>query len=361
MEGYGNFISECFSRITVRFPQHTFIFIFDRQYDPIFIFSKNVIPVVLSPETRHPFLWWIWFNIGIPPVLKRYKADVFISMDGFCSLFTKVPQCLVVHDLAFLHHPKTIKRSHLFFYKTFTPVFLKKAKRVVTVSEYSKMDIVKSYQIDPLKIDVVFNGASEMFNPLGFDEKEIIKNQYTDGNEYFLCISAIHPRKNLINLLKAFSIFKKRQKSKMRLVIAGRLAWKHEGFMELLKLYKYREEVNLLGYVEHGTLVKITAAAYAMIYPSLFEGFGVPLIESMRCKVPVLTGDISAMPEIAGEAAMYFDPSNHHDMADKMMLIFKDESERKKLIEKGITRSSLYSWDRTSKLLWQCIQKTVTS
>ncbi len=361
LEGYGNFINESFSRLTKQFPQHTFIFIFDRKYDPIFIFSKNIVPVILPPETRHPFLWWIWFNIRIPLVLNKYKAEVFVSGDGFCSLFTKVSQCVVVHDLAFLHYPRFIKRSHLLFYKKFTPVFLKKAKRVATVSEFSKMDIIKHFKIDSEKIDVVFNGVSDTFKPVNFEEREAIKEQYAGGNEYFLCTAAIHPRKNLLHLLKAFSIFKKKQKSNMHLVIAGRLAWKHEEFTELLRTYKYREEVNLLGYVEQSKLIKITAGAYAMVYPSLFEGFGVPLIEAMRCKVPVLTSNVSAMPEIAGDAALYFDPQNYADIADKMMLIFKDEQTRQELIKKGVIQAARYSWDRTAELLWNCILKSVTS
>ena len=361
LEGYGNFINECFSRLTKQFPQHTFIFIFDRAYDPKYIFTENVIPVVLSPETRHPVLWWIWFNIKIPIVLRKYNADVFVSTDGFCSLFTKVPQCLVIHDLAFLHYPRFIKKSHLLFYKRFTPLFLKKAKTVSTVSEFSKMDIIKNYKTDAGKIAVVYNGLNELFKPVDFEEREKIKELYADGNEYFLCTSSIHPRKNLINLLKAFSLFKKRQKSQMRLVIAGRMAWKYEKFVELLKTFKYREEVSLLGYVEQSKLVKITAGAYAMVYPSLFEGFGVPLIVSMACKVPVLAGNVSAIPEIAGNAALFFDPHNHVDIADKMMLIFKDEKMRQMLIDNGIERSMLFSWEKTTGLLWNCILKAVTS
>ena len=361
LEGYGNFINECFSRLTNQFPQHTFIFIFDRKYNPDFIFSENVIPVVLPPETRHPFLWWIWFNIRVPVVLKKYKADVFVSTDGFCSLFTNVSQCLVIHDLAFLYYPLLIKKSHLLYYKKFTPLFLKKAKRVATVSEFSKIDIIKNYKINSEKIDVVFNGANELFKPVNFEEREAIKEQYAEGNEYFLCTAAIHPRKNLLNLLKAFSIFKKKQKSKMQLLIAGRFAWKNEEFKELLRTYKYRDEIKLIGYVDQAILVKITAGAYAMVYPSLFEGFGVPIIEAMRCKVPVLTSNVSAMPEIAGEAALYFNPHHYNEIADKMMLVFKDEQMRHQLIQKGIIQATKYNWDTTAALLWSCILKSVRS
>ena len=107
-------------------------------YDKRFVFGKNVIPVVAGPPARHPLLWKWWYDVKVPSVLKKYKADVFVSCDGFCSLTTKVPQCLVLHDLSFLHYPSFIKKSHLFFYKRYIPKFLQKAKTVATVSEFSK-------------------------------------------------------------------------------------------------------------------------------------------------------------------------------------------------------------------------------
>lgn len=361
LEGYGNFIRECLARLTKQFPKDTFIFIFDRPYDPSFIFSDNIIPVILPPRARHPLLWWIWYNIQIPGILRRYKASVFVSMDGFCSLFTKVPQVLVVHDLAFIHYPGFVKISHLLFYKRFTPLFLRRAKVIATVSEFSKNDIMETYKVEEKKISVVYNGVNELFKPLQFEERENSKIKYSGGNEYFLCTSAIHPRKNLVHLLKAFSVFKKKSKSGMKLVIAGRFAWHNEDFSRLLKTYKYREEINVLGYVNQEELVKLTAGAYAIVYPSLFEGFGVPVIEGMKCGVPVLTGNVSAMPEIAGDAALYFDPQNFQDIADKLMLIFKDEKLRQQYVQKGTTRASVYSWERTSALLGRCIERAVTS
>lgn len=357
LEGYGNFISETFSRLAHKHPEHQFIFIFDRPYPPEFIFSNNVIPEVAGPETRHPLLWWWWFNYRIPKILKKYKADVFVSADGFCSLTTKVPQLLVIHDLAFVHYPKFVKGSHLWFYKRYTPAFLKMAKCVATVSEFSKQDILKCYKIAGEKISVVYNGVNENFQPIGFEEREKVKEKFADGNEYFLCTGAIHPRKNLINLIKAFSFFKKRQKSGMQLLIAGRPGWKNEDFFEALRLFKYRNDVKMLGYLETDELVKVTAGAYTMVYPSLFEGFGIPPLEAMRSGVPVLTSKVSAIPEICSDAALYFDPNNPADISQKMMLIYKDEEMRKTMIEKGEEHVKQYNWDKTSDNLWRMIEE----
>ena len=360
LEGYGYFVFEVFKYLTSTYPEHQFIFIFDRPFDKRFIFSPNVTPVIVGPPARHPLLWKYWYDVKIPSVLKRYKADVFVSVDGLCSLRTSTPQCLVVHDVAFLHYPAHIKRSHLYFFKKYIPRFLQKANSIATVSEFSKKDILTHYQMNPEKINVVYSAAKEVFKPVNGETAEATKKKYTGGTEYFLYIGAVHPRKNLVSLLKAFSIFKKRQKSNMKLVLAGRLAWKYDSFIQDLKKYKFREDVIMLGYLSEDELVKITGSAYAVIYPSLLEGFGVPVLEAMKSKVPVVTSSGSSMEEIAQDAALYADPKNFEDIAEKMMLIYKDERLRKELIEKGTAIADQYSWKRTAELLWQSILKAVT-
>jgi len=359
LEGYGYFIYETFKHIIKNHPEHEFIFIFDRPFDKRFLLSSNVKAIIAGPPARHPLLWKLWYDIKVPAVLRKFKADVFISCDGFCSLTTKVPQCLVVHDLAFLHYPSFTKKSHLFFYKKYTAKFLNKAKSVATVSEFSKRDIISQYKIPADKIDIVYNAAKEIFHPLSYEEKKITKEKYTEGKEYFAYAGAIHPRKNLINLLKAFSGFKKRQQTNMKLVVAGRLAWKYESFIKSLKTYKYRNDVVMTGYLNEEELVKIIGAAYAVVYPSFFEGFGVPVLEAMNCNTPVITSTGSSMQEIAKDAVLYADANNHNDIADKMMRVYKDENLRNELIQKGKHIVQLYSWDKTAELLWQTVLKAV--
>lgn len=359
LEGYGYFIYETFRRITAAHPEHEFIFIFDRPYDKRFLFGPNVKGVVAGPPARHPLLWKFWYDIKLPAALRKYKAGVFVSCDGFCSLSTKVPQCLVLHDLAFLHYPSFIRKSHLSFYKRNTPKFLKKANSLATVSAFSKNDIITTYKLDADKIDVIYSAAKEFFCPINNEEKAATKNKYTEGKEYFVFAGAIHPRKNLINLLKAFSVFKKRMQSNMKLVLAGRLAWKYESFSESLKSYKYRDDVVLTGYISEEELVKLIGSAYGLVYPSLLEGFGVPVLEAMQCDVPVVTSVASSMQEIAGEAALYAKPGDHTDIADKMMLLYKDEKLRNELIAKGRLIAHHYNWDKTAALLWQSILKAV--
>jgi len=357
LEGYGYFTLEIFKRIVARHPQHEFLFLFDRAYDESIDFGPNVTKKLVGPAAKHALSFRWWYDVKLPLILKKWKADVFVSPDGFCSLTTSTPQVLVVHDLAFLHYPKFIPKHHLFFYKRYTPKFIKKAAAVLTVSEFSKQDITTNYQAAADKIKVCFSAAKPIFKPVDWQTKEAIKAQYSDGKEYFIFVGGIHPRKNLLQLLKAFSIFKKWQKSSMKLLVAGRMAWQFNDVIEKLKTYKYRQDVVLLDYLPDADLALITASAYAAVYPSFFEGFGVPIVEAMQSGVPVITSNCSSMPEVGGTAALYADPADANAIAQEMMLLYKDENLRSQQITAGLKRAQQFNWDDSADIVWSAIEQ----
>ncbi|MEI8097599.1 MAG: glycosyltransferase family 1 protein [Sediminibacterium sp.] len=358
LEGYGWFVQEVFKRLVNQHPEHEFIFVFDRPYDASFVFAKNVTPVVVKPAARHIFSFKYWYDVKAPMALKKFKPAIWVQPYGFCSLTTKIPQLLVVHDLAFLHYPKFISWHQRWYYQRFTPKFLQKAKKILTVSEFSKQDILLHYPVAVNKVSVVHGAAREGFDPLDWGSKDATKASYADGREYFLFVGGVHPRKNLMNLLKAFSLFKKWQHSNMKLLVVGRLAWQYGDIVEKLKTYKYREDVVMLNYVSEQTLTQLTASAYALVYPSFFEGFGLPILEAMQSGVPVITSNTSSMPEIAGEAALFASPDDPDAIAKQLLLIYKDESAREKLIEAGKLRADSFSWDDTANKFWEAILKT---
>lgn len=362
LEGIGYFEQEVLRRMATAHPEHRFFFFFDRAYDPRFVFAPNVTPVVLKPPARHPVLWRIWFDLKVTLALRRIKADVFLSPEGFASLTTKVPQCMIVHDLGFLHQPAAYKGIHLGYLRRMLPRFVRRARIVCAVSEFTAADLRKQYGVPDKKIRIVPNGLRAGFAPLHYEARASVKEQYTGGTEYFLYAGALQPRKNLVNLLKAFSQFKKRQKSNWKLVFAGRLAWKNDEFLRLLQSYKYKDDVVLTGYLPDAELQRLMASAYAFVYPSLFEGFGVPVLEAMQCGIPVLTSEHSAMAEICGpDGALYFDPKEPASIAGELMHIYKDEDGRRVLIERGLERARHFSWDRSAELLWNALLETLSS
>lgn len=359
LEGIGWFTHQTLERMARMHPEHEFIFFFDRPYDPSFVFGPNVTPVVVSPQARHPLLFYIWLEWSIPFMLRKYKADVFLSPDGFASLRTKVPTCLVIHDLAFEHYPQHFIRSHRNYWKKNSPLFARKAKRIVTVSAFSKKDISERYQIDPAKIDIVYNGAHDQYKPLTEAERTEVKAKYADGCEYFVFAGALHPRKNILNLLKAFVIFKKRQRSNMELVIVGRFAWKYDEVIEMREEMPFKDDVKWVGYMNVEELSRVIGGAYALVYASLFEGFGIPILEALQCNVPVVASNTSSMPEVTGDAGLLVDPNDAQDIADKMQLIYKDEALRNKLISAAKEQVKKFDWDRSAQQLWDSVMKCV--
>ena len=347
-EGYEAFLFTTLNYLTNKFSQHQFLYIFDGPYDDNLIFPKNVLPIIVGPKTSNNLRLQYWFNYKIPSILRKHKAGVFLSMEGICSFRTKIPQCLLVSNLSFLQSHKIEKKSQAGFYKKNTAAFLAKAKAIATVSEYSKKLIADHYKIAAADIAVIHPIIDAVFEPLEWEEKEIIKEKYAEGKAYFLCSG----NSNLINLLKAFSFFKKRQKSNMLLLIAGN---SNENFKKELKTYKFRSEVKLLEDLDNTELAKITAAAYAMVYPVLYDDIALPALQALQCNVPVITSDTGALPSIFGKAALYINPENYEDIAEKMMFVFKDEDKAKELVNAGKELMQQYQLDKTADLLMQCI------
>ncbi|HRO41211.1 MAG TPA: glycosyltransferase family 1 protein [Flavipsychrobacter sp.] len=360
LEGIGWYTNETLKRIVTQHPEHEFIFFFDRAYDPTFVYASNVTPIVLMPQARHPVLFYIWFELHIPYILRKYKADLFLSPDGLMSLNTKVPTCVVMHDLAFEHYPEHLKKSHKFFYQKYSPLYARKAKRIVTVSEFSKSDISQRYNVPADKIDVSYNGAHDEYKPLTWEKREQTKQQYADGCEYFVFAGALHPRKNIVNLLKAFIIFKKRQRSNMKLVIVGRLAWNYKEIEEMRAEMPFKNDVKWVGYLDVKALSKVTGAAYALVYASLFEGFGIPIVEALQCNVPAIVSNTSSMPEVGGDASLLVDPQDPEDIASKMEQLYKDEMLRERLIAAAPGQVEKFSWDKTAARLWDSMMKCVS-
>ena len=217
---------------------------------------------------------------------------------------------------------------------------------------------MKLYDIAPVKIDVVYNGSNELFVPLREEEKVKIRQQFTGGHPYFIYAGALQPRKNIINLFLAFDSFKKNNSCNTKLVMAGR-NWSYHEAMKVHEAMQYREEVIFPGHLTRTDLSRLLGAAEALVYISLFEGFGIPIVEAMHCDVPVITSNISSMPEVAGEAGLLVDPYSVADIAEKMQLMFGNESLKSRLIEMGRLQRQQFTWQRTADELWECVLKAV--
>lgn len=359
LEGIGWFTFETLKRITESHPEHQFYFLFDRPYSEEFIFSPNIIPVKLFPQARHPFLYYIWFQFSVKYALRKIKPDLFISTDGYLPLNIKFKSLIVFHDLNFEHYPKDVPVMERWYYRTFFPKFARKADRIATVSEFSKNDIASLYNIHVDKIDVVYNGANEAYLPIPSIDQDMVRQKLTNGLPYFYFIGSLHPRKNLANLFRAYDLYRKNSDYKAKLVITGVKKWWTKEIESVYSEMSFKDDVIFTGRLTVPEARQTMASALALTYVSYFEGFGIPIVEAFRSGTPVITSNVSSMPEISGDAALIVDPFDVSSISRALIQISSDDKLREQLIAKGFERSKKFTWNQSAGNLWNSVLKTM--
>jgi glycosyltransferase involved in cell wall biosynthesis len=348
-------------RMVAQHPEDEFIFLFDRPFDAQFVYGKNVTPVVLPPRARFaPQFYW-WFEQAVPKALQRLRADVFFSPDAMCSLSAKTPTVMTCHDLVPLHFPEQIPLIHRHYLLHFLPKHLRRADRILTVSDYVRHDISQTCSIPLEKITTVHNGCREGFSQIQDFEKQQIREEYTAGQEFFFYTGAIHPRKNIPRLIRAFDLFKQKTGAPVKLLLAGRFAWETGEVKTAFEQANSRTDIHFLGYVTEDVLPKIMASALALAYVSMSEGFGLPVLEAMNTDTPILTANTTSLPEVAGDAALPVDPLSETAIAEGLEKLWSDEVLRQNLIEKGRVQRQKFSWDTAAEQVYQILKNTSTN
>lgn len=360
LEGIGWFTYETTKRIALGHPEHQFYLLFDREPHPDFIFSTNTIPVVLSPQARHPLLWFLWFEFSVKRFLKKNNVDLFLSPDGYIPLKCKTPTISVIHDINFHHYPQGIPYLTRKYYNYFFPRFAQRANRIVTVSNYSKHDIAQSFNISPCKISVAYNGANEAFTPISPEAAQTTRNELTTGNPYFVFVGALSPRKNVARLIQAFKQFLKSSEKDYKLVIVGEPMFMTSDIKDALDNLNDPTAVVFAGRLQVERLRMVLGSAVALVYVPYFEGFGIPLVEAMRCHLPIIGSNRTSIPEVIGEAGLLVDPFNTEDIALAMLKVATDHNLRSTLVEKSAIRKSDFSWDNTASNLYKAMQEVLS-
>jgi glycosyltransferase involved in cell wall biosynthesis len=359
LEGIGWFSYETLKRITNQHPEHTFLFLFDRPYDPGFIFSENIIPLVIAPQTRHPLLWYTWFEWSLPKILKKHRASLFFSPDGYMPLHLKIPSIIAIHDINFHHRPGDLPPSSRYYYRKYFPLFASHSDRILTVSEYSREDIVNSYGVSPDKIDVVYNGVNQVFSPLNQKTVTSVRDEYTGGLPYFIFVGSFHPRKNLARLMQAFDLFRDQSPEEYKLVIVGEKMFMAGDIDKTYAKLKHKRDIVFTGRLSPEKLRDVMGASSGLTFVPLFEGFGIPLLEAMNCDIPILTSNVTSLPEIAGKSAIYCDPLDIQDISKGMLSLATQPDLQKALISEGRIRRESFSWDLTADKVWKSLLKII--
>lgn len=346
IEGLARFTWETTKSMILAHPDDQFILFFDRKPDQQFIDFPNVTGVTIHPQARHPILYKIWFEWMLPRYVKKHKVDVFYSADNFMSLGLSIPTLLVLHDLAFDRYPEYIGKTARTFYHKYIPKYIARANHLCTVSEYIKDEIVANYDVDPQNIDVTYNALPQRVSK---PSKRMIEGKY------FVCVSSIHPRKNQARLIQAFDKYRSEHKESVeKLVLIGRRSGVYSAFDKALESSQWRTDIILLHDISDDVIESYMRHAEALVYPSIYEGFGIPILEGFAANVPVITSDSSSMSEVAGGAAILITPTSVDSMASGLASVM-DKEYANRLVKLGVERLQDFDWDASARVAYRCL------
>lgn len=289
----------------------------------------------------------LWEQISLPRYLKRIGSPLLISFTG-CGPFNYSNQIMTIHDVSHERYPEWFSKNYYRFYHYMMPRIGKKAHAVLTVSEFSKKEIVDTLGINAEKIHVVHSNVP--FHNKPSKEEVLSFTRNPEAERYILAVSSMDPRKNFVRLVEAFDKIKDKS---VKLYIIG-MSFKAFNTPDLQKLIG--ENVHLPGYIPDEKLQTMYQNALLSVYPSLYEGFGLPPLESMTYGCPVINSDIPALREVSQDAALYVDPYNIEDITQKIEQLLVDEPLRKELQEKGLLQIKKYSWDKSAKQVYELAQ-----
>jgi glycosyltransferase involved in cell wall biosynthesis len=328
--------SRHFRQMARMYPQRQFIFIGSQPWPTDYFTEANIVAVTAGPPAHRYRLLQYWYNFRLPALLRKYKASVFVCPGNHGSLYTKVPQCLLTKDLPYKQYPKWVAKTQIRFAATNQQRFFNKAARIIASSQYCADAIAEGFAAEAGKVQVVYPGVAPVFCPTSYAQQNAAREQYTGGAAYFLCVGSLLPQNNLMNLLRAFSQFKKMQKSNMQLLLTGHNLWPKNELAQSLQTYKYKRDVKLTGHLPLAEMARLMAGAYAVVQPAELPGFALPPLEAMQCGVPVIVTATGALPEICGPAALYAADGSANELATQMMLVYKDETLRAEKISAGL-------------------------
>ena len=327
--------------------------------------SKNeysiFLPIPPSKDLPLPDKHWryevfqskkLWTILGLSKKLRNYKLDVFFSPTHYLPLYTKAPSVVSILDVSYLYFPQLFKKKDLYQLKTWGGFSIKKAKKIITISNSSKNDIIKMYKVPEERVEVIYPGIKELkTSNLKLKNMEELNKRFEISSPYILFVGTLQPRKNIKRLIEAFSLLKEQEtrSKKLQLVIVGKKGWQFEDILDAPKKYGVGDRVRFLDSVTDEDLPALYKNALCFCLPSLYEGFGLPILEAMQYGCPVATSNISSLPEAGGDAAVYFNPEDPEDIAKSLESIIQNSELRDKLIRKGYEQVKKFSWEKSAK------------
>jgi glycosyltransferase involved in cell wall biosynthesis len=293
-------------------------------------------------------LWWTQY--AVLAAAKRGGAGLLHVPLLVGPVHGRLPLILTMHDLAVLRSPEQFTPWFRNYARVLLPVLARRVARIITVSHASRLDILERLDVAEERVVAIHNGVGPEFYPRPTDDEHArrVRLRYGLPDAFVLTVGSIEPRKNLVRLLEAIHSLRETD-ARLHLVHAGAPGWLATDVPAALDALGLRDRVSFVGYVASEDLPVVYSLARLFVYPSLFEGFGLPVLEAMACGVPVITSSVASLPEVAGDAARLVDPTSVGEIAHAITKVWSDESMRVDLSRRGIERAKLFSWERTAR------------
>ncbi|MDI6821815.1 MAG: glycosyltransferase family 1 protein [Actinomycetota bacterium] len=275
-------------------------------------------------------------------------VDIFHSPDCVLPPLS-FKSILTIHDLTFLLYPQYytwLNRTHL---NTMTPLSAKKALKITADSKNTKRDAINLLKVPSSKVETVYPGIDERFKPAKDKKLRAFKLKYQLPDKYILFVGTLEPRKNVITLIDAFYKLKESESFKYKLVITGRKGWLYKNIFREIHKLNMSNKVKFTDFIPDEELPTLYSGGDLFVYPSLYEGFGLPPLEAMACGTPVITSDTSSLPEVIGDAGILINPEDTQELANRMRKVLTDSELRKELSRKGLERAKQFSWEKTAR------------
>ncbi len=341
------FLEELIAFIAVTQPNNSFVFIINQPLPEEILLPQNCSCQLVATKPIN-LLQLILFNtFGLKSIVKKCKVDVLLHVHSFCSPTINISQIITI---------KNCDIASSLFAKNILKKSVKKATKILVNAIDTKQAITAKYpSINPLKFEIITGAANAYFKPMDYLAKVFVKDGYADGRDYFLAVADSYSFIEFITLLKAFSIFKRWQKSNMKLLIIGNIVDNKQQLKEKFDTYKYRDDLLTISAISLQEKSKLMGGAYAVILPSNLPDFYLSIIQSLQVSVPIIAHNSEALQSQFTDVLLYVDMQNHEEIADKMKLLYRDENLRSNLITKGLKQAQNFNFSNSANALWQCI------
>ena len=302
----------------------------------------------------------------LPYKCKKESVKLIFSLHYTLPYFTRIKRIVAFHDITFYRFPRLHQKIKRLYFKSLIPLSIKKSRAIISVSQSTKDDLVSRFKkIDPGKISVIYHGVEqikEKEKELETIAEKVMAEHGISPQKYILFVGTLEPRKNIKGLLQAFHSIRESNakiKDEFKLVIVGKKGWLFKEIFEITKGLHLEEAVVFTGYVEEEEKQALLLNAFLFVYPSFYEGFGIPILEAMACGIPVITGNVSALPEVAGDAAIFINPNDRGEISTAMAGVLTDQTLHEILSKKGPEQARKFSWVNTAAQTLELMEKVV--